>query len=97
MDRQAIALKAILNHPDAKLIAKVNHKDNFTHWAGGIVWDAILDTFKLQTDAECQEYNQIVNEGTHTDSRGYSEFRTSKSPLVTSICHTAYEELKASW
>lgn len=108
MDRRAIALKALLNHPEVKLIAKVNHVDNFTLWAAPIVWDTIIGTFEhiaRGDDAEVEEYNQLCKDATLTiKGRGqynekvdYTMICATQSPLATSICHEAYEEIRASW
>lgn len=99
MDRRAIALKAILNDCDAKLIAKVNHRDNFTYWAAPIAWDAIMGTFQniaKGDDAEAAEYNQICKDAT-AKINGYDYMYSTNSKLIISICHEAYEELQASW
>lgn len=99
MDRRAIALKALLAHPDTKLIAGANHRDNFTLWAAHTVWDAIIGTFEhldKSDNATCDEYNQIVNDATVKDfhnGRDYSYTWATKSPLVISICHEVYKNL----
>jgi hypothetical protein len=110
MDRRTIALKSLLSHSEAKLVANANYEDNFTLWAAPIVWDAIIGTFQNLTkdDAECDEYNKLCEEATVVEvdrryyggslqsTREYRDVRATKSPLVRSICKEAYEELQAT-
>ena len=91
--------------PKMGMIARVNHKDNFTLWATPKVWMAILDSFgdfNGYTDKVAMEqYNQICDACTvavpgwenQAWRAQWGEVRPSKSPLVLEICHKLYEEL----
>jgi hypothetical protein len=95
----------LLADPEVKLIATVNHRDNFHLWAASRVFEWMTDSMDVMHRDEyiplfnilCGECNRVENDvrysGTQKRERTWNNHVPTKSPTIRAICDTVYDQM----
>lgn len=92
------ATQKLLADPKVKLVATVNHRDNFHLWAATRVFEWMTDSMDVvNRDNNAQQFNALCKECSYkAGDRRYGivyYHHTSKSPTIRAICDGVYDTL----
>ena len=85
-----VGLEALLHAPDAKLIARANHIDNFTVCFAGTVQLAVGDAVDIFNPEHVHWYNAYIG----TSDRSGQIRAASNNAFNQTVCRTAYDRLR---
>ena len=84
-------LRAVLSHPEARLLAEANPQDKFDLVFADVAESGIVAAFNFDDDEQCKWINRFFNG--RRDHNGNLRYCKMHGEVLGKICKQAYEQL----